>query len=327
MRQEIGSEFWDVPLGKENNLFPGDTQWFLSGRSALSSILKQTSISSVALPSWCCDSMILPFLKAGVRVEFYPVFFDNGLVTDLSNIHTDAVLVLDYFGYTQKEHGTTSGVVIRDVTHSVFSKRYKDADYYFGSLRKWAGFWTGGFGWGFQGQKKPEDMHYVQLRNRAMEEKSQYILGQSDSKEYLKVFAQAEQWLDDKHDAGAADRDVELAAKLDIDFMKNRRRTNAQHLLEAFSEWAIFPAMAEEDCPLFVPVLVPDGQRDALRKYLISKEIYCPVHWPLSEYHKIAPECRALYENELSLICDQRYTLQDMDRLIETVHEFLKGNV
>ncbi len=327
MRKEIGSEFWDIPLGRENGFFPKEVQWFSSGRSALSAILKQRSMESVSLPSWCCDSMIIPFVEAGIRVEFYPVYFEDGLVTDLSSVRTDAVLVLDYFGFTQQQSMDCSGIVIRDVTHSVFSKTHTDADHYFGSLRKWAGFWTGGYGWGFQAPNIPEDTCYVQLRKRAMEEKSRYINGSSDSKEYLKIFSQAEQLLDEQYYAGAADKDVERAFKLDVEFIKKRRRANAKHLLEAFSDWAIFPSMAEEDCPLFVPVLVPDGKRDALRSYLIRNEIYCPVHWPVSEYHKIAPKCMSLFENELSLVCDHRYTLQDMDRLIGTVNDFLKGNV
>ena len=39
------------------------------------------------------------------------------------------------------------GTVIRDLTHSIYSEKYNDADYYFGSLRKWFGISSGGFAW------------------------------------------------------------------------------------------------------------------------------------------------------------------------------------
>ena len=67
---EIGSEFWNSPIGnKENEIFPDSTQWFLSGRGALQSIIKELkNCRSAALPSWCCDSMVKPFIDAGIKV-------------------------------------------------------------------------------------------------------------------------------------------------------------------------------------------------------------------------------------------------------------------
>lgn len=65
-------------------------------------------------------------------------------------------------------------MVIRDITHSIFSKEYHDADYYFGSLRKWAGFKTGGFAYG-EWKKSLDiasyDKQYVSLRTEAMKKK------------------------------------------------------------------------------------------------------------------------------------------------------------
>ncbi|NBH32795.1 hypothetical protein D3Z58_04330 [Clostridiaceae bacterium] len=48
-----------------------------------------------------------------------------------------------------------------------------------------------------------------------------------------------------------------------------------------------FKDMRDTDCSLFVPVLVPNGKRDRLRRYLIENEIYCLVHWMISEYHRL----------------------------------------
>lgn len=325
MRTEIGSEFWEVPTGKENGLFPLDTGWFQSGRSALHAIISPSGIHSVALPSWCCDSMIKPFLDAGVKVGFYPVYMDGGLVQDISGVVADGILVMDYFGYTEQiDVAGFPGVVIRDVTHSLFSKTYQDADYSFGSLRKWAGFWTGGFGWGLADSNLPEDEVYAALRKTAMEKKQQYIAGPSDRKDYLEIFSEAEEHLEQCAPARAAERDIQLASKLDVDIIRSRRRANAAVLLDAFSDIAIFPVMGEQDCPMFVPILVPEGKRDTLRQYLITNEIYCPVHWPISQYHQLDEKTGRLYENELSLVCDQRYTEADMKRLVETLKKFWK---
>lgn len=81
--------------------------------------------------------------------------------------------------------------------------------------------------------------------------------------------------------------------------------------------------MSDNDVPLFVPILVKKGYRDSLRNYLIAHQIYCPVHWPVSEYHReVTKDGRIIYEEELSLVCDQRYSIADMKREIKTIKQF-----
>lgn len=327
MRKEIGSEFWSVPLSGKNGFFPKETRWFLSGRSALRCILadirKHTPAKTAALPAWCCDSMILPFLEAGFSLRFYPVYWEQGrLVQEV--FPADVCLVMDYFGYTGNTAAPKDAIVIRDLTHNVFSSAKDDARYCFGSLRKWAGFYTGGFAWGLDEQELPENESYITMRSDAMAQKERYILGDSDSKAYLSVFGEAEDILEDCRPACAAQRDILLAQTMDIEFIRARRRENAALLLQAFADMAIFPETGQGDCPLFVPVLVPDGKRDELRRHLIQNEIYCPIHWPLTENHKIDNRSAAIYAKELSLICDQRYDAADMGRIIETVKNFWK---
>lgn len=330
--KEIGSEFWSVPICEEDNgYFDTQTQWFLSGRSALACILtdicKTRAVKTAALPAWCCDSMVKPFADAGISVKFYPVFFENGRF--IQNLDAagdcDILFVMDYFGYSGPDvQAPADTVVIRDLTHSIFSAQHTDARYCFGSLRKWAGFYTGGFAWGVEPQGLPENREYIALRSSAMAQKTDYISGKIFEKGYLGIFGQAEDLLEESLPARAAERDVQLANLLDIGALRQQRRSNAAQLLEAFGELAIFPELKEDDCPLFVPILVPQGKRDELRKFLIQNSIYCPVHWPLTQYHRPDEKSAAIYRDGLSLICDQRYGEEDMSRLIETVKRFWK---
>lgn len=331
-RKEIGSEFWDVPTNsKMNKLFPESTQWFISGRSALQSIIKELDDArSVSLPSWCCDSMIKPFVDAGYTIHFYSVFFDKGLVQDIRT-DSDVLFLMDYFGYTGSQIDTSGfeGIVIRDVTHSLFSSTYSDADFYFGSLRKWCGMWTAGYAWARDKHKLDsgnKDNHaYTSLRKNAMCQKAEYIYGARDDKDYLELFDRAEEKLDHFGIIPASNRDVMLARTLDVEKIRSRRRSNAAVLRAAFPEWLIFTDLSPSDTPMFVPIFVPDGKRNALRKYLIQNEIYCPIHWPVSEYHKLDKKTAYLYQNELSLVCDQRYTRDDMYRMVEVINTFMEG--
>lgn len=331
--REIGSEFWDVPTTKRKvDIIPESAQWFLSGRSALQAIIYDLKdCRTVLMPSWCCDSMVKPFFDAGLDVHFYPVYFNGGLVQEIS-FDADVLFLMDYLGYSSSVPDLSwyKGIVIRDVTHSIFSTTYSDADYYFGSLRKWCGIWTGGYAWNQDGHRLVIDSEnsdkckYTTLRETAMLQKAEYICGLRTDKNYLKIFAEAEETLESMRITSASDRDIGLAQILDIEFIRTRRRANAEVLRSAFLEMLIFKEIDEADTPMFVPILVPDGKRDALRRYLINNEIYCPVHWPISEYHTISEQEKFIYENELSLVCDQRYIEKDMQRMVDVIKRFWK---
>lgn len=316
MRSEIGSEFWTIPVSGQNDLFPADTQWFRSGRSALTAILREGRFRKAALPQWCCDSMILPFLQEGVQVEFYPVLEQTQLP------EADVTLVMDYFGWKQCPV-EPKGTVIRDLTHSLLRPADQSGDYCFGSLRKWAGFWTGGYAWGLKEPVRYEENDGLceRLRRQAMEEKERYISGLTDSKGYLSVFAQAEDALEVHGVFPAAQRDILLARSLDVDLIRRRRRENARVLLEGLGELALFRGLGEEDCPLFVPVLLDD--RDRVRRHLIGHQVYCPVHWPKTDYHRLDTNAQKLYDHELSLVCDQRYSPEDMERVVALIRDIL----
>lgn len=331
MAREIGSEFWNVPvIEKSNGLFPESTQWFISGRSALQAIIKELGKPrNVSLPAWCCDSMIKPFIDAGMDVHFYPVFWQKGLIQEIC-LDSDVLFLMDYFGYTGQRSDLSGyeGIVIRDVTHALFSTTYDDADYYFGSLRKWCGVWTGGYAWTRDEHNlnigSADCSEYAVLREKAMQEKYEYLNSRREDKGYLKVFDEAEECLETVGIAPAADRDIALTEHLDVAIISERRRANAEVLRKSFADWLIFPNMSPTDIPMFVPVLVPDGKRDALRRYLINNEIYCPIHWPVSEYHNLDERTLNIYENELSLVCDQRYTENDMNRMVEGIKRFME---
>ncbi len=330
--REIGSEFWDVPTTeRDTDVFPETVQWYLSGRSALRAIIRELKgCRTVAMPSWCCGSMVSPFVDAGIEIRFYPVYFRNGLRQGI-RMDCDVLFLMDYFGYMSDapDVSTYRGIVIRDVTHSVFSAGHDDAWYYFGSLRKWCGVWTGGYAWTKDGRPlatNPDDDHgYCELRERAMNQKRAYLLGEgTENKAYLRIYEEAERCLDGVGALPAAERDVHLARKLDVETIRRRRRANAEILRADFPDWLIFPELGESDCPMFVPVLVPDGKRDALRDYLISQSIYCPIHWPVGEYCPQEEKAAALYRDELSLVCDQRYTEEDMRRVTQAIWAFWK---
>lgn len=321
-RTEIGSEFWDVPVSDGDNLLFGkDTEWFLCGRSALAAVIAENDFKSAALPDYCCESMILPFLKAGIRVAFYPAF--ERMICP----QTDVVLVMDHFGFhTAPMLDGFSGTVIYDETHSLLTPSSVRADYTIGSLRKWAGFLTGGYA---KGLKKPVEYQdfssaYTELRRRAMQEKEEYIAGKREDKGFLSLFEKAERQLSDCGIVRAEATDIEKAKKADVGFIRERRRENAAVLTERLSDIVMFRQIEDDETPMFVPVTVE--HRDKLRQFLIRNEVYCPVHWTEPEQCLVSRNTLDLYKRELSLVCDQRYGIGDMVRMCDLIESYLRRN-
>ena len=341
MRSEIGSEFWEAAPIKN------DKKFFLSGRTALDyiirDILSDYSMTSVLLPSYCCDTMIEPFCKNGMNVRFYDVYFDDhvGLCVDIPEPQPHEIFYyMKYFGYQDIQGYDDEYIkkewelVIEDRTHSWLSDTTPCLfDYSFASYRKWTGF--SGIavaeknGTSFRVDcNQVTNEKYCQLRKRAASLKMKYMSGETvDKKEFLDLFNEAEELLE-KDYVGYAPS-VEAFSdflSLDVNALKQARVRNAEALMNGLKDipqiHLMFDELNSKDVPLFVPILV-EKDRDALRKCLIEHDIYCPVHWPLSEYHKeLNQRSKTVYQQELSLICDQRYTVEDMKKIISVIAEF-----
>lgn len=352
--KEIGSEFWTgcTPLDGSGitSLLPKDfkTRYTLCGRTgleiAVSDILAVENRSlKVYMPSYCCHTMIEPFTSHSIAVEFYNVALDaNGIKKDFDEANDcDIVFLMDYFGYIDpntielcNNQKAQHKIVIYDATHSVFctGMKYDSYDYVFASLRKWIGVNAG-----FCSKKKEwkhnpvltQNTDYTSLRNRCFDLKSRFISGeQVDKQEFLECFGKAEENLETRYRNYAPDPySLETINHINVDYLKSKRRENANIIISAFSKSSgivksMPSALSEQDCPLFVPLDVHPEIRADLRKHLVQNTCYLPVHWPLSDLHKVNETSAYMYEHELSCICDQRYDMEDISRLIAEIKKF-----
>ena len=336
--KEIGSEFWSVPSGNK--------AYLLSGRTALEyiirDILRTLGTLKVCLPSYCCHTMIEPFVRHGFDIRFYDVYFEDkhGLCADIPKLCKDEIFYhMSYFGFGQLQGRHLDKIreqcalIIDDRTHSFLSKSDIDADYTYTSFRKWAGFYgiaeaTKSFGT-FSLPIEKSGVAYTEKRREAMELKARYMAGEPVEKnEFLTLYGVAEDMLESDY-VGYRPTEQAMTQLLSADFasIKQRRKQNAAVLLTGLQNVPgvrlLFPEQLQTDVPLFVPILV-EGNRDALRKYLIEHLVYCPVHWPISDFHKgIGERAEKIYRKELSLLCDQRYQKEDMERIVWLIKRFV----
>lgn len=353
--KEIGSSFWEVEKGGRGLRIIREAAakpvFSLSGRTSLFQIIEDISkyrkLESVLLPSYCCDSMIEPFYRAGVRVRFYPVIVgESSLEMDLSNDYiTDAIFTMAYFGMgihnrdafeKRVKRLNPNAVIIRDVTHSLLSERDAEgaADYIFASLRKWTGLKGGGVI-----LKAPRQLDKCGKRNDkyektvsdAMRLKEKYLdEGIGHKADFLSLFAEGEEILNVDYEGYACiEEDCKDIAEFNEEIVSLRRVKN-YHILsdaeEAMMEKGIKPLLGrleDSEVPLFFPVIFESSKdRDDFRVYMTKNEVYCPVHWPISDLHVLAENEKEIYERELSMVCDQRYGSNDMERIIELIKRY-----
>ncbi len=351
---EIGSYFWLDE--SENSSTVSDCSWLpsmadstfaFSGRNAidiaLKDILNNRTIQRVLAPSYCCVSMLQSFIDRDLKIEFYDVGYRDGSFTYQvpdANEHT-IVLIMSYFGLdATAERGAIQklrekgAVIIEDVTHSLLSNTpfSEECDYAVASLRKWFAIPTGGWIGKKSGMisEKPnlDSNHAVEEKISGMKEKYDYLTGKINSKENF-LLTQAKFDNDLIHVDRMLkidDTSLRIIEGTDVNAVVERRRKNTEALLAGLRDldgkiMTLPKVDLENDTPLFLPIFMKTEDRDELRKYLIGKGIYCPIHWPEVMGAKIG-----IRANELSLICDQRYSEGDMKAIIGAIHVWYQNH-
>ena len=344
-RVEIGSEFWlEQPVPQP--VADRDGVYTISGRTAIDVILQEVmctrKVRNVMMPAWCCDSMIAPFAHRNIRVDFYDVchteitkITEKISNTDLTD-ETDILYFTNYFGYentfpleTVKQFKAKGAVILYDRTHSFLmdDDSYLElADYSFASIRKWMGVIGGAVVEGVKDVAlKP--CPYLEPKEKAMRMKQAYMEGDDsvDKQVFLKLYGEFGHHLaEDYRDYAMDDLSYAIYKATDIEAMKAQRRANAKYLHEHLKDVHFMYDLTDKAVPLFVPVLFESKeQRDAVRRKLIEAEIYCPIHWPKPSLIPAGFDTNRIYDTELSLICDQRYTTDDMARIVEVLNSLV----
>ena len=300
------------------------------------------------MPAWGCDSMIAPFVARGIDVRFYDIelnadnnsSFESGksVVNYITNTDgmddTDIFYVTNYFGYentlsveTVKRFKERGSIILYDRTHAFLMEEdpyLTLAEYSFASIRKWMGVIGGAVVDGI-GECKLKPCSYLACKEKAMRMKKAFIEGDEtiEKQAFLNFYGEFGHHLaEDYRNYEMDDLSYALYKSEDMAVMRRKRRENAQYLHEHLKGVRFMGELTDNAAPLFVPVFFESReQRDTVRKKLIDVQIYCPVHWPKPTLIPADFEANEVYDTELSLICDQRYNTEDMQRIVTVVNE------
>lgn len=299
------------------------------------------------MPAYMCDSVFLPFQHRGWELIFYTV--DRGLMSygeELFRLTLERdpglIFLHPYYGTdTCREMRVhlkalrKSGIlVMEDVTQSYYLKGAgKDADFVVGSLRKWYAVPDGGF----VAADIPlaEDVlesgeAYARERLMPLTEKWNYLNEETLFDEPREARQEKKAAYLDKNRAleGALDHytgirrmsqiSQSILSKIDEKAAAVKRAENYAHLYEKISGMRQFrPVLPKEggEAPLYFPVYA--RKHENLQDFLRGQDIYAPILWPVGEANRSAlvGDEDYIYRHMLALPVDQRYGIEEMDRI------------
>ena len=321
-----------------------DSVYTFSGRDAIAMAIRDiqesrnTSIKRAYLPSYCSVIMAEPFLENGIKIDFYEVEYNN---SDLEykidfGKNCDVFFAMQYFGSRNEKVDEAirafhhRGIpVIEDITHCLLDATPHSpfSDYCIASLRKWFAIPTGGYLMKNSGAllvcPKQDGSAAVRERIAIMERKRNYLRGEVENKtELITINQRLDAALIYERGLTIDPVSAGILQNLNIESVRARRIRNGEILLKAVEGLTMIkPAFSREKqtgcCPLFFPIAVENPRRNELKTYLERNGIYCMIHWP----ERMGTNC-GLRDTELSLVCDQRYSEQNMYRVGECLRQF-----
>lgn len=362
MKKEIGSFYESVDHIDMNHDDVSLRQWLIensgheniefvsSGRDAISYVLEQIECNNekekiCMLPMYTCDSVIIPFQKAGWSTYFYPI--GKKFETDrnefqklLSDIKPKVLLMHTYYGIDNlsnvrdiiSEYQKNKKIIfIEDMTQSLaLMHRSQIADYCIGSLRKWFPIPDGGFVSSNNYLKKgirAEKSDFIILKKKAQDLKLQYLKNKSNisKTEILNMNRKAEEILDQNAMVcSMSDYSHNLLKVFDFKEMLHKRNENAKYLTDQIKKMRKIQTFidVQDESPLYVPIFAED--RKKLQKYLISKDIYAPILWeiPPCVHGVLQYKTEYVYSHLLALPCDHRYLIDDMKRISQELLQY-----
>jgi hypothetical protein len=319
-----------------------------TGRSALQmalqEIIQRGGKRKAWLPAYICSSVVSVFQRMGYELNYYSV--GNSLVGQkfpelVKNEET--FLYAHYFG--KKNHAAIEWLnqvdsknfyVIEDcVQASLNSNIGNVGNYAITSYRKFLSQPDGAFLGADSVITTPlEDPDEAFVSTKVIGKLLRYQA--NDDELYLSLFANAEKRLEQDFMARKMSSFSEfLMARTNLPAISSRRRQNwltFSRLIEdgSCAYYGLTPIYKELDTgevPLGLPIRISNGRRDALRRYLAEKHIYCPIHWDLPHLYGSNEwlEEKDLSQSILTLPIDQRLGEEELNYMFQMIKLFLES--
>ena len=289
-----------------------------NARCALLYIIKARHYNKVYLPYFLCDSVRLVLERERIPFEEYRIDRTFLPVLDVCANSDEVVYIVNYYGLICEDQlislKNKYGNIVVDNAQAFFVKPVKGIDTLY-SCRKFFGVSDGGYAY-------TEAEFHENIPVDVSMGRMKHVLGRfegNSASEYYDYF--------NNNDESFKEIELRLMSKLthnilgaiDYKAVKHRREENFLFLSKALGERNLL----KPECPpgpYAYPFYIPNGM--TIKRQLAKRKIYVATLWPNVLGNGLDIETD-FAENILPLPCDQRYSQEDMQRIVDTLREFI----
>lgn len=317
--KEIGG-FFELELNNGVEYYD-DLIKLSSGRNALLYLIQAKRIEKVYIPYYCCNAFIEPIKQMDISFEFYNIDEDflpilNKRISDSDN---EYLIYINYFGLNKKKCIKLSNKynnLIIDNTQAFFSNPIKNVDTFY-SPRKFFGVPDGGY-------LKTNIKLNKDFSRSYSYDKCEHLLKRADvnANSSYDLFKENELKLNLEPIKRMSKLTQKLLSNIKYEEVRTKRVKNFMYLNSAFSN--INKLSFDKDRingPMTYPLLLENNN---IKEELINKKIYIPTYWKeVMNRTKKDDFGNYLTRKMLPLPIDQRYNLEDMDKIINEIFNLL----
>ena len=308
----IGGYFsLELPLKKE---YHSQAVKLNCGKNCLEYVLQSRQYKNVYIPYYTCSIILKPFLKLNINYKFYHINQQFEIADEITLGQDEAILYTNYYGLKQQyiklitsKYGKQ---LIIDNTQAFYAKPIQGIDTFY-TCRKFFGVADGAY------------LYTDKLLDEEFEQDESYgrmthLLKRIDlsAEEGYEDFRKADDGLGNQPIRRMSKLTQRIMQSIDYEEAAKKRRENFQYLHEALGDSNNLALQLDEDAvPMVYPYLVPSK---GLRKKLIENKIFVALYWPnVLDWTKSDSTEFKLAKDILPMPIDQRYGLEDMNRIIE----------
>lgn len=314
--KEIGGY---IELDKQDGSIYHDKAVALNcGRAALEYIIRAKNVKRILLPSFCCDSIAQPCHKLGVDFEYYHVGVDFYPILPEYISDETWIYLVNYYGQISNEwlsnFKSTHEKLIVDNSQAYFQKPVNGADTIY-TCRKFFGVSDGAFLY--------TDTRLNDLSQDYSYERIHYILGRFEKSagEFYAESVRNNEFFKNEPIKLMSKLTDNLLRSINYEKIKERRTENFSYLHDKLGKYNRLKLTVPEGAFMY-PLYISNGVN--IRKSLQAEKIFVPTLWPDVFEHCNAESVEYdMAANILPLPIDQRYSIIDMNKVLEEVEKWL----
>lgn len=307
----------------EEGIFPHTNGILLNtGRNALEFILRCLGdVKGVYLPYYTCEVVLEPLKKLHIPWAFYHINNKFEIADDIIPKEGEYIIANNYYGikdaYIQTLAEKYKNRLIVDCAQALFSRPSAGVKAFY-STRKFVGVADGGVA--YLGNVTNKNVAVQEVECTVDHDCHLFKRKQFGAEAGFADYQANEAKLDNQPIRLMSNTTRRILDHIDYDRVIAKRRENYEYLHKALEQhnFLVLPDVDSFACPMVYP-FVTRINRD-LRKELIANKVFVAKYWP--NVHQLSN-----YEFEYQLAtrvvplpCDQRYSKEEMNRIIQIIN-------